>query len=124
MWFLLAVTIVFIVFAEKLIGIFATDPEVLRHGTNCLRIVSYGYVFYAYGMVMVQAFNGAGDTVTPTLINLFCYWLWQIPMAYTLARTLQLGPKGVFTAIAISESTLAVVSMLVFRRGKWKQQKI
>jgi len=73
---------------------------------------------------MVQAFNGAGDTVTPTLINLFCYWLWQIPMAYTLARTLQLGPKGVFTAIAISESTLAVVSMLVFRRGKWKQQKI
>ena len=124
MWFLLAVTIVFIVFAEKLIGIFATDPEVLRHGTNCLRIVSYGYVFYAYGMVMVQAFNGAGDTVTPTLINLFCYWLWQIPLAYTMARTLQLGPKGVFTAIAISESTLAVVSMLVFRRGKWKQQKI
>ena len=124
MWFLLAVTIVFIVFAEKLIGIFATDPEVLRHGTNCLRIVSYGYVFYAYGMVMVQAFNGAGDTVTPTLINLFCYWLWQIPMAYTLSRILQLGPKGVFTAIAISESTLAVVSMLVFRRGKWKQQKI
>src|SRR5229473_641381 len=118
MWFLLAVTIVFIVFAEKLIGIFATDPDVLRHGTNCLRWVSYGYVFYAYGMVMVQAFNGAGDTMTPTLINLFCYWLWQIPMAYTLSRILGFGPTGVFAAIAISESTLAVVSMAVFRRGR------
>jgi putative MATE family efflux protein len=124
MLFLAAVAIVFVAFAEKLIGIFTTDPEVLRYGTNCLRIVSYGYVFYAYGMVMVQAFNGAGDTVTPTLINLFCYWLWQIPMAYGLSRTAGLGPKGIFIAIAISESTLAVVSMLVFRRGKWKKQKI
>ena len=124
MLFLAAVAIVFVAFAEKLIGIFTTDPEVLHYGTNCLRIVSYGYVFYAYGMVMVQAFNGAGDTVTPTLINLFCYWLWQIPMAYGLSRTAGLGPKGIFIAIAISESTLAVVSMLVFRRGKWKKQKI
>ena len=81
-------------------------------------------MFYAYGMVMVQAFNGAGDTVTPTLINLFCYWLWQIPIAYSLSRLAGWGPKGVFIAIAISESTLAVISMLVFRRGKWKQQKI
>jgi Na+-driven multidrug efflux pump len=89
-----------------------------------LRWVSYGYVFYAYGMVMVQAFNGAGDTVTPTLINLLCYWLWQIPMAYTLSRILGFGPNGVFASIAISESTLAVVSMVVFRRGRWKQQKI
>jgi len=124
MLFLAGVAIVFIAFAERLIGIFATDPEVLRCGTSCLRWVSYGYVFYAYGMVMVQAFNGAGDTVTPTLINLFCYWLWQIPMAYTLSRILGFGPNGVFAAIAISESTLAVVSMVVFRRGRWKQQKI
>jgi len=124
MLFLGGVAIIFIAFAERLVGIFATDPEVLSYGTSCLRIVSYGYVFYAYGMVMVQAFNGAGDTATPTLINLFCYWLWQIPMAYGLARFAGLGPKGVFIAIAISESTLAVVSMIVFRRGKWKQQKI
>ncbi|HKW97778.1 MAG TPA: MATE family efflux transporter [Bryobacteraceae bacterium] len=124
MLFLGAVAIVFIALAEPLIGIFTTDPDVLRFGTNCLRIVSYGYVFYAYGMVMVQAFNGAGDTVTPTLINLFCYWLWQIPLAYGLSRLAGLGPKGIFAAIAISESTLAVVSIVVFRRGKWKGQKI
>jgi Na+-driven multidrug efflux pump len=73
---------------------------------------------------MVQAFNGAGDTLTPTVINLFCYWLWQIPLAYGLSRIAGYGPKGVFTAIAIAQSTLAVVSMLVFRRGKWKQKKI
>ena len=124
MLFLGSVGIVFITFAGRLIGIFTTDPDVLRYGTSCLRFVSYGYVFYAYGMVMVQAFNGAGDTVTPTLINLFCYWLWQIPMAYGMSRVLGLGPTGVFAAIAISESTLAVVSMLVFRRGRWKKQKI
>jgi Na+-driven multidrug efflux pump len=124
MLFLAGVAIVFITFAERLVGIFATDPEVLRYGTSCLRIVSYGYVFYAYGMVMVQSFNGAGDTFTPTMINLCCYWLWQIPLAYSLSRIAGFGPKGVFSAIAISESTLAVVSMLVFRRGKWKQQKI
>ena len=124
MLFLGSVAIVFIAFAGPLIGIFTTDPDVLRYGTSCLRFVSYGYVFYAYGMVMVQAFNGAGDTVTPSLINLFCYWLFQIPMAYGLSRVLGLGPTGVFAAIAISESTLAVVSMLVFRRGRWKKQKI
>jgi putative MATE family efflux protein len=124
MWFLLGLAILFVTFADRLIGIFATDPQVLQYGTNCLRIVSYGFVFYAYGMVMVQAFNGAGDTVTPTLINLFCYWLWQIPIAYTLSRVAGFGPKGVYIAIAISESTLAVISMLVFRRGKWKKQKI
>lgn len=124
MLFLGSVAIVFITFAGRLIGIFTTDPDVLRYGTSCLRFVSYGYVFYAYGMVMVQAFNGAGDTVTPTLINLFCYWLFQIPMAYGMSTVLGLGPTGVFAAIAISESTLAVVSMLVFRRGRWKKQKI
>jgi len=124
MLFLGSIGLVFILFAEPLVGLITSDPEVLGYATNCLRFVSYGYVFYAYGMVMVQAFNGAGDTVTPTLINLFCYWLWQIPIAYSLSRVAGWGPKGVFTAIAISESTLAVVSMLVFRRGKWKQQKI
>jgi putative MATE family efflux protein len=124
MLFLSFVAIVFITFAERMVGIFTPDPDVLHYGTSCLRFVSYGFVFYAYGMVMVQAFNGAGDTVTPTLINLFCYWLWQIPMAYGMSRILGLGPTGVFAAIAISESTLAVVSMLVFRRGRWKKQKI
>ncbi len=124
MLFLGAVAIVFITCAERLIGIFATDPEVMRYGTSCLRLVSYGYVFYAYGMVMVQAFNGAGDTLTPTLINLFCYCLWQIPLAYWLSRIAGFGPQGVFAAISISGATIAMVSIVVFRRGRWKQQKI
>jgi Na+-driven multidrug efflux pump len=81
-------------------------------------------VFYAYGMVIVQAFNGAGDTLTPTVINLFCYWFWQIPMAYSLSRLAGFGPNGVFAAITIAESTLAVVAIVFFRRGKWKKQKI
>jgi putative MATE family efflux protein len=124
MIFLGSVGLIFIAFAEHIVALISTDPEVLRYATSCLRIVSYGYVFFAYGMVMVQAFNGAGDTLTPTVINLFCYWLWQIPLAYGLSRIAGYGPKGVFTAIAIAQSTLAVVSVLVFRRGKWKQKKI
>lgn len=124
MSFLGLVTIAFIVFAERLIGIFTTDPAVVPYGVSALRFISYGYIFYAYGMVMVQSFNGAGDTNTPTVINLCCYWLFQIPLAYTLAVPLAFGAKGVFVAITISESALAVVSILVFRRGKWKTQEI
>ena len=122
--FLSGVALVFIIFAEPLVRIFTQDPAVILVGVDCLRYVSYGYGFYAYGMVMVQAFNGAGDTTTPTLINLFCYWLWQIPLAYCLALWAGLGAKGVFLAITISESTVAVVGIALFRRGKWKQQKV
>jgi putative MATE family efflux protein len=124
MLFLGGVTFVFIAFAEPLVRLFTTDPAVEAVGVSCLRLVSYGYVFYAYGMVMVQAFNGAGDTVTPTIINLFCYWLWQIPLAYGLADLVGLGPTGVFLAITISESTIAVVGVICFRRGRWKLRKI
>jgi Na+-driven multidrug efflux pump len=118
------VTIVFVVFARPLINIFTTDPEVVPYGIDALRYISYGYVFYAYGMVMVASFNGAGDTTTPTLINLSCYWLFQIPLAYTLALPLKFGARGVFVAICIAESTIAVVGMLIFRRGSWKTRKI
>ncbi|MBX5496703.1 MAG: MATE family efflux transporter, partial [Bryobacteraceae bacterium] len=124
MIFLGAVALLFILFAEPGIRIFTQDPAVVPIGVSCLRFISYGYVFYAWGMVMVQAFNGAGDTWTPTVINLFCYWLWQIPLAYGLAMVAGLGENGVFLAIAISESTLAVVGMLMFRKGRWKSQKI
>jgi len=124
MCFLGVVAITFITFAERLIGIFTTDPAVVPYGVAALRFISYGYIFYAYGMVMVQSFNGAGDTNTPTLINLCCYWLVQIPLAYSLAIPLGFGAKGIFAAITIAESLLAVVSVIVFRRGKWKQQKV
>lgn len=124
MVFLGIVTVLFVVFAEPMIAIFTKDPEVIPFGVAALRYISYGYVFYAYGMVMVAAFNGAGDTATPTFINLACYWLFQIPLAYALAIPVGLGADGVFLAITLAESLLAVVSILVFRRGRWKQRKI
>jgi putative MATE family efflux protein len=124
MIFLAAVALTFIVFAEPLIGLFSPDPAVRAVGANCLRIISYGYVFYAWGMVMVQAFNGAGDTATPTYVNLCCYWLFQIPLAWTLARGADMGPQGVFLAITIAESVLAVVGILCFRRGTWKTRVV
>jgi putative MATE family efflux protein len=124
MIFLLAVTIVFLLFAEPLIGLFTQDAAVVPYGVDCLRFISYGYIFYAYGMVMVQAFNGAGDTFTPTVINLFCYWLFQIPLAWWLAMKTSFEARGVFMAITIAESLLAVVSILIFRQGRWKTRQI
>jgi putative MATE family efflux protein len=122
MVFLGLVTVVFVIFAEQIVGIFTTEPEVVPYAVDCLRYISYGYAFYAYGMVMVQAFNGAGDTYTPTVINLFCYWLFQIPLAYALAIPAGFGAQGVFLAITVAESILAVVGILAFRRGKWKER--
>jgi putative MATE family efflux protein len=118
--FLVTIALVCIGFAESIVGIFTTEPEVLAYGAACLRIFSYGYGFYAVGMIVVQAFNGAGDTNTPTWMNLFCFWLLQLPLAYALAEWLALGPHGVFWAGAIAESTLAVVAVVLFRRGAWK----
>ncbi|HEX8087552.1 MAG TPA: MATE family efflux transporter [Blastocatellia bacterium] len=124
MIFLSLVTVAFLIFAEPLIGIFTSDAAVLPYGIDALRFISYGYVFYAYGMVMVASFNGAGDTTTPTLINIFCHWLIQIPLAYALALSFGLGAKGVFLAITVAESAIAVVGVLVFRLGRWKNRKI
>jgi putative MATE family efflux protein len=124
MTFLLGVMAAFLVWAGPLVAVFTSDPEVQRLGAQCLRVVSYGYAFYAWGMVLVQAFNGAGDTRTPTLINLGCYWCFQIPLALTLARGLGFGPLGVFLAITVAESLLAVVGLVVFRRGGWSRQVV
>ena len=124
MMFLGGIGVFFILFAEPVIRLFTTDPAIVPLAASCLRLLSYGNIFYAYGMVMVQAFNGAGDTVTPTIVNVFCYWLWEIPLAYWLAVHRGLQARGAFLAIPIAEGTLAVVSMILFRRGRWKSQKI
>jgi len=122
--FLLGVAVVFVIFAGPLIRLFSTETMVVAAGISCLRWVSFGYPFYAWGMVMEQAFNGAGDTYTPTLINLFCYWLFQLPMAWALAHSFGFGATGAFMAIMIAETALAVVAIIVFRRGKWKERTV
>jgi putative MATE family efflux protein len=119
-----SVGILFVLFANPIIGIFTSDPLVKPYGVDCLRIVSCGFLFYAYGMVLTQSFNGAGDTWTPTIINLFVFWLWELPLAYLLAIWAGLGPRGVFIAITVAFSTLALVSGLVFRRGGWKSRVV
>ena len=91
---------------------------------SCLRTVSLGFLFYAYGMVLTQAFNGAGDTWTPTIINLFVFWLWEIPLAWWLSSHTGLGARGVFMALTIAYSSLAVVSAILFRRGRWKKAAV
>jgi putative MATE family efflux protein len=124
MVFLGAVAVVFIIFPEPIIRFFTNDPAVVPIGVACLRVVSYGNLAYAYGMVMVQAFNGAGDTFTPTVVNVFGYWLFQIPVAYFLAFRTSLATQGVFAAIPIAETAIAIVGVILFRRGRWKNQQI
>lgn len=118
------ITVVFVLFAEGIMRIFTRDAAVLPIAVEALRIISYGYCFYAWGMVMVNAFNGAGDTTTPSWINLFCFWLFQIPFAWLMSRTLNQGPAGVFWAIAAAYSLSALVGIVVFRRGRWKTRTV
>jgi len=121
MLFLGGVGLIFIAFAEKIIALFTNDPAVFPLAVSGLRLLSYGYVSYAYGMVVTAAFNGAGDTFTPTILNLICFWVCQIPVAWLLAFRAGMGPRGVFVAVVISDTLLAVLSILWFRRGTWKQ---
>jgi putative MATE family efflux protein len=122
--FLGSIGVVFIGLAPFLVSAFTDDPEVARYATACLRIVSAGFPLYAYGMVLTSAFNGAGDTWTPTLLNLFCFWLWEVPLAWLLSQQASIGPRGVFLAITIAFSTLALLSAVVFRRGRWKTRRL
>jgi putative MATE family efflux protein len=124
MLFLGAVGIFFVIFAEPVIHLFTNDPAVVPLAVSCLRILSYGNIAYAYGMVMLQAFNGAGDTVTPTIVNLFGFWLVEIPLAYALAIPARIGTNGVYYSIVIAEAFIAVAGVLIFRRGRWKRQQI
>ncbi len=124
MAFLVLIGIIFFLWAEELVLLFADDPLIIRYGTKCLRIVSLGYLFYAWGMVITHAFNGAGDTNTPTILNFICFWLIEIPTAYLLALTFGFGEQGVFYAIVIAESLLGILGIWVFKKGTWKEQKV
>lgn len=118
------IAIVFLVFARQLAAFFTTDPAVQGVAADCLRFISVGNICYAWGMVLVQAFNGAGDTRTPSMINFFCYWCFQIPLAWVLAEALHFGPRGVFAAVPSAETAMTISSLILFRRGGWKRKMI
>jgi Na+-driven multidrug efflux pump len=115
-----SVGLFFVLSSDTLVAIFTTDPEISAYGSDCLRIVGYGYAFYGLAIVTESAFNGAGDTWTPTYINAIVLWLFEIPLAYLLATYLGMGPQGVFWAITISFTIWTLVAAIMFRRGKWK----
>jgi putative MATE family efflux protein len=116
--------VLFVVFADVVVGWFTHDPDVAPIATLGLRIISGGFPFYAAGYVLTQSFNGAGDTWTPTLINLGCFWLFEIPLSYILGRSLGYGPPGIFWAMAIAFSVMSLVSAFLFRRGAWKLKRV
>jgi len=118
------IAVFLILFPAFFVRLFIGEPAVVIQGVYCLRIVSYGYLFYAIGMVMVQAFNGAGDTVTPAIINFFCFWVVEIPLALLLAHPLGMNANGVYAAIVVAESIMAVVGIILFRRGRWKTREV
>ena len=118
--FMGTLSVVFLVWSEPIVSFFSVVPEVVETASLCLRVFALGYVFYAFGMVLIQSFNGAGDTKTPTYINFFCFWLFQLPLAYYTALYLEWGPLGVMVAIVLAETVLTLVSAYYFKRGRWK----
>ena len=124
MAFMLLVSLVYVFFNEYLIRLFTDEPGVVVSGALCLRTVAYGYLFYAWGMVLTQAFNGAGDTYTPTKINVVCFWLLEIPLAWFLALKTGVGEAGVYWSIVAAESLVGILGFWLFRKGKWKAQKV
>ena len=118
------VSIAYLVFAKEIIGLFTDESIVITNGASCLQIIAAGYIFYGYGMVVIQSFNGAGDTKTPTVINFFCFWAFQLPFAYLMAIYFDLGPQGVFWAITFAQVLIAFVGMFVFKQGKWKAVEV
>lgn len=124
MVFLGFIMVIFLFLSSPILRFFSSDELVVGYGTQCLQIVAFGYLFYGYGMVITQSFNGAGDTKTPTLLNFFGFWCFQIPLAYALAIQFNFGPNGVYAAIAIAESVIAIAGIYLFRRGTWKSVKV
>ena len=123
-YFMLAVSLIYLFFAPEIIGLFTTVTSVVENGALCLQVVAAGYIFYAYGMVVSQAFNGAGDTKTPTKINLIAFWAFQLPFAYLAAITFELGALRVFLAITLAEVMLSVIAIIWFRKGYWKKVQV
>jgi putative MATE family efflux protein len=119
-----SIGVIFAIFPEPFIRVFISDPAVVENGAKSLQIISYGFVFYALGMVMIQSFNGSGDTLTPTKINLFCFWLLEIPLAYLFAIVFDYKIEGICVAIVVAESILTLTSWYFFRKGKWKLTKV
>ena len=122
--FLAVVAVVFVTFSRQLVSIFTQDEIVIGVAADCLRIFSYSYVFWGFGVITILAFNGAGDTTTPTWLNFWVFWVFQIPLAWTLGRTLGMGHSGVFWAITASQLLLAISGVILFRRGSWKTRTI
>ncbi|QQX75301.1 MULTISPECIES: MATE family efflux transporter [Aequorivita] len=123
-FFMVSVSVIYLLFAKTIVGWFSVDPEVLKYGALSLQIVTIAYFLFAYGMTVTMAFNGAGDTRTPTIINFFCFWVFQLPFAYFTALVLDWGPTGVFLAIALAESLIAIIAIIWFKKGKWKLIKV
>ena len=123
-WFMIGVSIFYLLFAEGIMKIFSDHPEVISKGALSLRVIAAGYVFYAYGMVIIQAFNGAGDTKTPTIINFFCFWLFQLPFAYVAAIVFNLEALGVLLAITFAEVLIAIIGIIWFKKGNWKTVQV
>lgn len=122
--FMASVSVIFLVFAGYIASFFTSEPSVAAYAVTTIRIMSSGFVFYGIGMVYMNAFNGAGDTRTPTVINFFAYWFFQIPLAYVLSSVLKMGPAGVVIAVPVAETSTAVAAYLLFQKGKWKHKKI
>lgn len=124
MIFMGSVMIIFLLYSDRLAAFFTDEKDVITNASKCLSIFSLGYLFYAFGMVLVQAFNGAGDTRTPTVMNFFIFWVLQVPLAYILAISLSIEASGVYYAVVISESVFSVVGYFLFKKGKWKTIKV
>lgn len=118
------VSIIYLIFAPYIILLFTETPDVVKYGSLCLRVIAAGYIFYGYGMVVINAFNGAGDTKTPTYINFVCFWLLQLPFAYVMAIILDFGPAGVFWAITLAEILIAIIAIIWFKKGYWKKIEV
>ena len=117
-------SLIFLFFAPLIISFFTKEESVAGYAISAVRIVSAGFLFYGIGMVMANAFNGAGDTRTPTLVNLFGFWFFQIPLAYFLSKIVGWGPLGVFIAIPVAETLITVAAYILFKKGKWKLKKL